>query len=106
MQSFGILLFILASGFIAAGLISAMHHTVSGTHAGLRLSFADPLVATWSLFVCLFAGPYIVIKGAMIRWSHGAVSGVILTSCALLSVFWSFCSGVFVVQTLHIVGLI
>lgn len=106
MQGLGILLFILASGFIAAGFISAMHHTVSGTNAQFRLSFAGPLVAVWSLFVCLFAGPYIVIKSAAIYWSKGALSGTLMASCALLSVFWSFCSGVFVVQTLHIVGVI
>lgn len=106
MQGWGILLFILASGFIAAGFVAAMHHTVSGTSASLRLSFAGPLVAIWSLFVCLFAGPYIMIKSAGIYWSKGALSGTIMASCALLSMFWSFCSGIFVVQTLYIVGLI
>ncbi|MFK5979369.1 MAG: hypothetical protein QM488_10830 [Rhizobiaceae bacterium] len=106
MQSLGILLFILASGFITAGFISAMHQTVSGSKAGFRVSFSGPLVALWSLFVCLFAGPYIVIKSAGVFWSKGALSGAVMASCALLSMFWSFCSGIFVVQTLYIVGLI
>ncbi|PCI03403.1 MAG: hypothetical protein COB78_10620 [Hyphomicrobiales bacterium] len=96
----------MASGFIVAGLVSAMHQTISGTNAQFRLSFSGPLVAIWSLFVCLFAGPYIVIKSAGVYWINGALSGAIMASCALLSMFWSFCSGIFVVQTLYIAGVI
>lgn len=101
-----IVIFVLASGFTAAGLVSAVHETVSGNNSDFRLSFANPLKAGWSLFVCLFAGPYIMIRNTAICWLNGTVPGAIMLFCLGVSVIWSYCSGCFVVHSMIGLGLI
>jgi len=105
-ENIGIFLSVLASGFIAAGLVSAMHRTVSGETADFRLPLYNPLLAGWSLFLCLFAGPIIVITNAAKLWVKDAISDRLMVLCIAISFIWSFYSGIFVIQTLQFSGLI
>lgn len=98
--------FMIASGFTTAGLLSSLHSSVAGDGPDFRLSFDNPLSAFWSAFVCLFAGPVIVLKNAANHWVSGLLPFSVLLFCFALSAMWSFCSGVFVVQLAAMFGLI
>ncbi len=106
MTNWGILLFVGASGFTLSGLLYALHASATHDQPGFRLSFRNPAATGWSVILCLLAGPYIIISNALRYWREGLLPGSILAFCTALSVLWSFCSGVFVVQALHLTGLI
>jgi len=105
-MNWGILIFVVAAGFTLAGLVSAVHASGSGNQAEFRISFENPLAVGWSVFLCMFAGPYIVLKNATRYWVQGLLPISILAFCSLLAGVWSFCSGIFVVEFLRFSGLI
>lgn len=105
MTDWTLMLFVIASGFTAAGLLSAIHRAVSGSDAEMRLSVASPLAVFWSILLCAFAGPYIAVSHAWPYWRQGDLPHHRMALVAAISGIWSFCSGVFVVQFCALIGL-
>ena len=106
MSNWAFVLFVFASGFIGAGLLSAIHTTAVGTRAQFRLSFDNPVSTSWSVFLCMFAGPYIIASNSMTFWRLGFIPSSVFSFCLLLATLWSFCCGIIIAETLRSTGLI
>jgi len=105
-------IYVIATGFVAAGLLNALHQAVqlpqtdgSGS-AALLLSFETPLDKTWSLFLCTFAGPYYLVRYGLRFWLQNILPGPAFALCLALGAVWSFFSGVVLVETALLVGAI
>ena len=95
--------YVVVTGFVAAGLLDALHSTIqmpqknrNGSSAVL-LSFETPLHKAWSLVMCTFAGPYYLLRYGLRFWLQNVLPGSALCLCLLLAVVWSFFSGVVLV---------
>lgn len=93
---------IIVSGYVAAGFLNALHRFLSDALGGktdkLILPLDRPEAVIWSAFICSFAGPYLIVFHGLHFWrrSQLPLSGLLL--CALVSLFWSFCCGILIVQ--------
>lgn len=121
-------LFALAIGFVAAGLLSATHaafqdegevydEPTGDAHAGrvsqskeqarqIYLYFDTPLAIAWSMFVCIFAGPYLLAAKGLYLWRSDFLPFSALAFCFFIAATWSFCSGVVLMETAHYFELI
>ncbi|MGB7286682.1 MAG: hypothetical protein WBC71_07115 [Salaquimonas sp.] len=105
-----LIFFVMASGFVAAGLLNAVHITLQNAideppANGMALYFHSPPAIAWSMFVCTFAGPYLVLSQSLHFWKQGHLPFPVLALCMFLSLIWSFCSGVFIVESAIALGL-
>ena len=106
MSNWHIWAFAIASGFVAAGFLSALHRCVTGSPAGFRFAADSPVHVIWGFFICMFAGPHIVASGALRRWSAGGLSVSTLLLAALIAIVWSLFAGVLVAQLWWWAGMI
>jgi hypothetical protein len=106
MQNWAFLLFVAACGFAASGLLSSAHRVLSEVELGFRLDLKGPATILWSVFLCMFAGPYILVNLALPFWRAGRIPASGLAAVAAIAVVWSFCAGVLVVQLIAILGLV
>lgn len=125
----GIVLYVIASGFVMAGFLNAMHQfthgvwgTISasnsdGTELGtsspeienisvLALKFGSPMEIIWSIIMCFLAGPYLVLIQSYRFWRVEQIPASAFIICAFVSIVWSFCSGIFIVEAGLMLGLI
>lgn len=103
-------IYVMATGFVAAGLLNALHATMQlpqdnrdGAPAVL-LSFETPLHKTWSLILCTFAGPYYLIRYGLRFWLQSILPGSAFLMCLVLGAVWSFFSGVVLVEMAIFLG--
>ena len=106
----GVIVFVLLSGFVVAGLLNAIHQNIykgAEDEDGLFVLYFDtPLAIFWSLIICFFAGPYLVLKNGLHYWLHDHIPLTVLAFCGVVSLIWSFCSGVFIVDAGISLGLL
>lgn len=98
MTGFTAIAFAVACGFTAAGLVTALYQMTHSAHAGFRALFGTPAQAFWSLALCTFAGPWIMLSAALHVWRGGKLPVAWVGVAAAISAAWSFCSGVVIVQ--------
>lgn len=108
-----VILFVVACGFVTAGLLNAIHLSLQGqveeaTGNGLVLYFHSPIAIAWSMFICVFAGPYLIVSQGLRFWMDEHLPFGALAFCGVISIVWSFCSGVFMteifIQASNLVG--
>ncbi|MCO5133692.1 MAG: hypothetical protein M9908_04930 [Phyllobacteriaceae bacterium] len=104
--------YVIVTGFVAAGLLNALHQAIQlpqqandGSPA-LLLSFETPLDKAWSLIMCTFAGPYYLVRYGLRFWLQSILPGPAFALCLALGAVWSFFSGVVLVETALLVGAI
>jgi hypothetical protein len=101
----------MALGFTLAGFLTALHRTVLPSvddvgDGAILLQFDTVGHSIWSSVICTLAGPYILFVNAIRFRLRQVLSCTGLTICASVSLLWSFCSGVLIVETLIAVGII
>ena len=124
-----IVLYVIASGFVMAGFFNAMHQFTHGvwgvintnnnnnTKLGLEslemesatalaLKFGSPMEIIWSIIMCFLAGPYLVLIQSYRFWRVKQIPASAFIICAFVSVIWSFCSGIFIVEAGLMLGAI
>lgn len=114
----GIILYVIASGFVLAGLLNALHQFAQCTHTtisnnaaelsgqksdsnnarSLTLKFGTPIEIVWSVILCFLAGPYLVLIQSYRFWKTQQIPTSVFTICLFVSVIWSFCTGIFAVE--------
>ncbi|MCB1387441.1 MAG: hypothetical protein KDJ80_16015 [Nitratireductor sp.] len=121
------ILYAIAVGYVVAGLLAALHRVVfSLPEASLDVATeisggmapgrpASPMIVlhfttfadkAWSLFVCTFAGPYLLIRYGTWLWRSRRIGGNALAACLAIGVLWSFLSGVVLVELAAYCGLL
>jgi len=98
--------FIIGLGFVAAAFLYCADYAIRGKPAYLVLSSPNMLHVMGNFVFCMFAGPYVVAERGLEFWRSGRVPFGILIVCGIISLMWSFCSGVFVAQLLTGLGII
>ncbi len=93
-------LFAVACGMTAAGLVSSLHRALAGEAAGFRVPAGSPPAALWAVMLSLFAGPFFVISIALPAGTASSHFYLRAAFAAVLALAWSFCSGVVVIQLL------
>ena len=105
----GLVAFVLAGGFVAAGLLNSLHLVLleqmreavgqSEHDEGLVLYFDRPISIAWSVVMCTFAGPWLVLSQGIRFWRREILPTSALFLCGIISTLWSFCSGVVILET-------
>lgn len=106
MAGLGTALFVLLMGFAGSGMVYCVHRALTGDSHEFRLSFDSPFQIVWSVLIFMFAGPHFVVTHAFRFWTRNLLPNVIFSFCCLLATFWSFCSGILIVQALYGLGLV
>lgn len=99
-------IFVVAAGFITSAMASYGAAMLGGKDGSFRVSFQTLASIIWGFFVCLFAGPYLTLETSMEFWRKGLLSGQVFTIAVVVTMVWSFCTGVFVIQLLAYSGII
>jgi hypothetical protein len=107
----GIVAFVLAFGFVTAGLLNALHCSFQKFDEEeerdlLVLHFDSPANIAWAVVMCVFAGPYLVAKNGLHFWKIDVLPLSALMLCGFISLIWSFCSGVFIVESALALGIV
>ncbi|MBL1405647.1 MAG: hypothetical protein COC00_006640 [Rhizobiales bacterium] len=122
----GIVLYVIASGFVLAGLLNALHQLAQKSHTSLSgenndfgetqidfnsapplmLKFGTTIEIIWSVVMCFLAGPYLVLIQSYRFWKTNIIPSAVFTICIFISIIWSFCSGIFVVEAGVLIGII
>lgn len=129
----GIVLYVIASGFVFAGLLNTLHQlaqsartTISNNAAelsghepdfnnqehefnearSLMLRFGTPFEILSSIILCFLAGPYLVLIQSYRFWKTQQITTSVFTICLFVSVIWSFCTGVFVIEVGLLLGIL
>ncbi len=90
--------YVIACGFTAAGFLVSLYRTAHVDQPAFHARFDTFASALWSLALCTFAGPWILVNAALGTWRMGRLPVALVAVAALVSVVWSFCSGVVLVQ--------
>lgn len=98
MNGLSAIAFAMACGFTAAGFVASLYRFANHGEAGFRAVFGSPSQALWSLMLCTFAGPWIILSASLDVWRGGRMPAAWLAFAAALCATWSFCSGVVIVQ--------
>jgi hypothetical protein len=98
MNGLSAIAFAMACGFTAAGFVVSLYRATNNGEAGFRALYGSPSQAFWSLLLCTFAGPWIILSGSLQVWRRGRMPAAWLAFSAALCATWSFCSGVVIVQ--------
>jgi hypothetical protein len=98
MTGFQAVAFAIACGFTAAGLLASLYRLANNGEAGFRALFDTPSQVLWSVLLCTFAGPWIILSASLHVWRRGRMPAPWLAFATALCAVWSFCSGVVIVQ--------
>jgi len=89
-----------AVGFVAAGIIGSFYQLVTAQPAGFRVTDSGIAQGVLSVVLCMFAGPYILIRNA-IHAQQGEKGSFAWFAGALgIAAAWSLCSGIVLLQVL------
>lgn len=106
MSGFTAIAFAMACGVTAAGVITSLYHISHPARAGFRARFGSPAQALWSVVLCTFAGPWIMLSAALHVWRAGRLPVAWAAVALMISAMWSFCSGVVIVQSALLASLL
>ncbi len=87
-----------SAGFVAAGVIGSFYQLVTSEPPKFALSLETWLRSFSSALLCIFAGPFIIMRNAIRgrRIEHRPVGWLMASS--VLAMLWSTCSGIVVIQ--------
>lgn len=102
----GTVFFIIAFGFVTGALVNYAGGMSAEEDSGFRIRFETPGQVVASFFICMLAGPYLTLEKGLVFWRNGRLSNGIFCAAALISLMWSFCSGIFIIQVLVLSGLV
>jgi hypothetical protein len=91
-------IFAIACGIAAAGLVSSLHKVIAGEAARFHVPAGSPVSAVWAVLLSLFAGPFFVISIALPAGMATRRFALRAALGTLLALVWCFCSGVVVIQ--------
>ncbi|SFO80273.1 hypothetical protein SAMN04488056_11338 [Cohaesibacter marisflavi] len=96
------LFYVTAVGFVCAGILASLYQVMARKPAGFRVSINSWPGIFASIFICTFAGPFIIMRNAVRgrRIEHRPI-GWLFGSSAIASV-WSACSGVFLLNVFSV----
>ena len=93
-----LVLYAVATGFVVAGLLGSFYQLVTNRHPAFLIATDGLLDALAVVVVCVFAGPFIImrnaIRGRLIE--HRPLGW--LAASAVIASGWSLCSGVVVIE--------
>ncbi len=60
------------AGFVAAGILGSFYQLVTGEPPKFALPLGSWVLGVLSFLLCIFVGPFIIMRNAILRASHGA----------------------------------
>lgn len=90
--------YIACAGFVAAGVLGSLYQLI--THQPPKFAFNSESVLAFvgELLVCVFAGPFIIMRNAIRgRRIEGRPLGWLVASSTIAGM-WSMCSGIMVIN--------
>jgi len=87
-----------AAGFVASGFIGSLYQLLTDKPPKFSVEADSILAGVSSTFVCIFAGPFIIMRQAIRgRIIEDRPLGWLAAS-ALIAAGWSLCSGIIVIE--------
>ncbi len=100
------ILFISALGFVGSALVAYSGGLLTGSNGSYQLSFHSLPSVALGFLICMFAGPFITAEQGLAYWREGLFSSKALSFAVCVSLVWSFCSGILIVQFLAYMGFL
>ncbi|MCA1300048.1 DUF6949 family protein [Stappia indica] len=98
MSELAIAAYIGCAGFVAAGILGSFHQLVTGEPPRFSISVETWLKGVATCVMCLFAGPFIIMRHAIRgRRIEQRPLGWLVASSTIAGM-WSVCSGVLVMH--------
>ena len=100
MTEFGVFLFTIATGFVAAGLSGSLYRLVTKKPASFQLLSDSSAMMMAGVVTLVFAGPAVIMRNALRAQIIENRPPFWLLLSAMIAVFWSFMVGLFVLSIL------
>ena len=97
--------FISAFGFVSAAILCTLLYDIEDI-GDIRIPENIPALLLVTLPVVAFTGPYWVAKASFLGFSHHRIAPLLCGLGFTISLVWSFCAGVFVVEFLHLLQVV
>lgn len=90
--------YVIGFGFVAAGVLGSLYQLVTQRPPSFIVSLETWGTLMMSMFVCAFAGPFIIMRNAVRgrRLENRPLSWLMVSS--LIAIIWSFCSGLVMID--------
>jgi hypothetical protein len=96
------LVYVTSVGFVCAGILASLYQITAQRPAGFRVTINSWPGVFFSVVICTFAGPFIIMRNALRgRRLENRPIGWLFGSSAIASV-WSACSGVLLLNVLSV----
>lgn len=106
MENMPLVLFIIAMGFISSAILSCAVQSATRSSVALSLPDGQPKLLILIFVYCMFAGPYLVLSNTLKALTQHGLPYYMLGGGFIISLIWSMCSGVLIVQLLLILGVV
>jgi len=106
MENMPLVLFITATGFITAAILSCAVQSANREAVTLSMPVNVPLKIVLLFIYCMFAGPYLVLSNTLKILNEREVPLYMLGVGFIITLIWSMCSGIFIVQLLLVLGVV
>jgi len=94
--------YIACAGFVAAGVLGSLYQLVTSSPPRFTFASESLLVFLADIFICLFAGPFIIMRNAIRgRRIEKRPLGWLVASSTIAGM-WSMCSGILVMNVILI----
>ncbi|MBC00987.1 MAG: hypothetical protein CML67_15765 [Rhodobacteraceae bacterium] len=94
-----------SAGFVVAGILGSFYQLLTGEPLKFAISVETWLKGVFSCLLCVFAGPFIIMRNAIRgRKIEQRPIGWLVASSTIAGM-WSICSGVFVLQVAFMILL-
>lgn len=93
-------LYIVAVGFVTAGIFASFAQLVSGKPLRFGIEAGPHLASIGGVLLRVFAGPAILMRNAVLAAKAQAQPPIWLGLSTLIAGFWSLCVGAFVLDVL------
>lgn len=93
-----LLVYAIAAGFVSAGCLASLYQLMTDRPPGFALASEGLLAGVAAILVCVFAGPFIIMRNAIRgRRIEKRPIGWLAASSAIAA-GWSLCSGILVIE--------
>ena len=98
--------FVIAFGFVTAAMIAISSSLFFGRVGRMVLSFEGTFSKLLSCLFFSLTGPYLLMSSGYSLWRKGSISKFLTATVVLITIFWSFCLGILIIQGLLTGGIL
>ncbi|NRA86980.1 MAG: hypothetical protein HRU28_06215 [Rhizobiales bacterium] len=93
-----VFILVVVTGFISAGFLSSLYQVFTKKSVSFNMADEKGIGMLFSILTLIFAGPFVLMRNSLMAFSANKRHGGWVAASTAISIFWSFVSGVFLMN--------